>query len=77
MNYLYLLDQAHQQIFEVRWAPGPENIVNYHTEKSNSTHNSYVIPYYLHLWHFTIVLPKSKAPSTLRGCAKTTLAHDY
>ncbi len=57
-----------QNIYEICWHPGQENLADYQSKHHTGAHHRNVCPWYIHQENSPRVLPRVVAPSTLKGC---------
>jgi len=68
MRYFWVGDKEAQDIYEVKWHPGQENLADYQSKHHIGSHHLAVRPWYLHDINSPLVLPRAVRPSTLKGC---------
>jgi hypothetical protein len=71
MRFFWIGDEIGQQMYNLKWDPGQENLADYQSKHHIGSHNTAVRPWYLHLENSPRVLPQAKWPSTLKGCVGT------
>ena len=71
MRYFGVGDKEAQDVYDVNWQPGQENLVNYQSKHHTGAHHQAVCPWYLHEQSSLLVLPRATRPSTLKGCVGT------
>ena len=71
MRYYWILDQIKQDSFNVLYAPGLENLVDYPSKHHTYAHNICVRPYYVHMPNSPCYLPRAPPPRVLLGCVYT------
>ncbi len=60
-----------QDMYELSWHPGQENLVDYQSKHHMGSHHINVRPWYLHMENSPRYLPQAQRPSTLKGCVGT------
>ena len=73
MRHHWVKDRAAQKQFRVHWAPGSENLADYHTKHHAPIHHQRVRPLYLHQKNSPPTIPQAISSSPLQGCVKTCL----
>jgi hypothetical protein len=69
MRYFWVGDKEAQDIYDIKWHPGQENLADYYQSKHHlGSHHQAVRPCYLHEINSPLVLPRATRPSTLKGC---------
>jgi hypothetical protein len=73
MRFFWIGDKIAQQMYDLKWHPGQENLANYQSKHHIDSHHTAVRPWYLHLENSPRprVLPRAKWPSALKGCVGT------
>jgi hypothetical protein len=71
MQYFWVGDKVAQDIYNLSWYPGQENLANYQSKHHIGSHHQAVRPWYLHQADSPRVLPRALRPSTLKGCVGT------
>jgi hypothetical protein len=71
MRFFWIGDKNAQQMYDLKWYPGQENLANYQSKHHIGLHHTAVRPWYLHLENSPRVLPWAKRPSALKGCVGT------
>jgi hypothetical protein len=71
MRYFWVCDKEAQDIYDVKWHPGKENLADYQSKHHPGAHHTAVRPWYLHEHNSPLVLPRASRPSTLKGCVGT------
>jgi hypothetical protein len=71
MRFFWIGDKIAQQMYNLKWHPGQENLANYQSKHHIGLHHTAVRPRYLHLENSPRVLPWAKRPSALKGCVGT------
>jgi hypothetical protein len=68
MRYFLVGDKEAQDVYEIKWHPGQENLADYQSKHHIGSHHQAVLPWYLHEINSPLVLPRAARPSTLKGC---------
>ena len=68
MRYFWVGDKETQEIFELLWHLGLENLADYQSKHHAGSHHAAVRPYYLYMENSPRILPRALWPSTLKGC---------
>ncbi len=71
MRFFWVGGKVAQNMFELRWHPGQENLADYQSKHHVGSHHIAVRPWYLHTENSPRVLPRALRPSTLKGCVGT------
>ena len=71
MRFMWVGDKIAQQMYELIWHPGQENLAEYQSKHHVGAHHVYVKPYYLHMEYSPRFLARAVKPSTLKGCVGT------
>ncbi len=71
MRFMWVGDTVSQEMFDLTWHPGIENLVDYQSKHHVESHHVKVRPYYLHMNNSPRVFPWALRPSTLKGCVGT------
>ncbi len=58
-------------MYALHWHPGQKNLANYQSKHHTGAHRAAVCPWYLHEPNSPLLLPRAKAPSSLKGCVGT------
>jgi hypothetical protein len=58
-------------MYALHWHPGQENLADYQSKHHTGVHHEAVCQLYLHVPNSTLILPRAKVPSTLKGCVGT------
>jgi hypothetical protein len=64
-------DKEAQEMFELLWHPGLENLADYQSKHHPWSHHTADRPYYLHMENSPRILPRALLPGTLKGCVGT------
>jgi hypothetical protein len=71
MRFFWVGHKEAQNIYEISWHPGQENLADYQSKHHTGAHQRNVRPWYLHQENSPRFLPRAIAPSTLKGCVGT------
>ena len=71
MRFFWVGDKVAQNIYDIIWHPGQENLADYQSKHHAGAHHVNVRPYYLHMDNSPRFLPRAVRPSTLKGCVGT------
>jgi hypothetical protein len=71
MRYFCVCDKVAQDVYDVKWHPGKENLADYQSKHHPGAHHTAIPPWYLHEVNSPLVLPRASRPSTLKGCVGT------
>jgi hypothetical protein len=71
MRFMLVGDKVSQEMFDLTWHPGIENLADYQSKHHLGSHHVKVRPFYLHKDNSPRVLPRALRPSTLKGCVGT------
>jgi hypothetical protein len=71
MSFFWIGDKVAQDMYQVAWHPGQENLADYQNKHHMGSHHVAVRPWYLHTENSPRYLPKAERPSTLKGCVGT------
>ncbi len=71
MRYFWVCDKVAQDVYDIKWHPGKENLADYQSKHHPGAHHTAVRPWYLHEVNSPLVLPRLSRPSTLKGCVGT------
>ena len=71
MRFFWISDKIAQEMYQVVWHPGQENLADYQSKHHPGGHHVAVRPWYLHMDNSPRVLPRALKPSTLKGCVGT------
>jgi hypothetical protein len=71
MRFFWIGDKIAQQMYDLKWHPGQDNLADYQSKHHIGLHHTVVRPWYLHLENSPWVLPRAKQPSALKGCVGT------
>ena len=71
MRFFWIGDKVAQDMYQVAWHPGQENLADYQSKHHIGSHHVAVRPWYLHTKDSPRYLPWAVRPSTLKGCVGT------
>ncbi len=71
MRFFWISDKIAQEMYDISWHPGQENLADYQSKHHPGGHHVAVRPWYLHMENSPRVLPRALKPSTLKGCVGT------
>ena len=71
MRFFWIGDKIAQEIYDISWHPGQENLADYQSKHHVGAHHKAVRPWYLHQEDSPQYLPRAVRPSTLKGCVGT------
>jgi len=71
MRFFWIGDKVAQDMYQVAWHPGQENLADYQSKHHIGSHHVAVRPWYLHTKDSPRYLPRAERPSTLKGCVGT------
>ena len=71
MRFFWIGDKIAQEMYDVSWHPGQENLTDYQSKHHTGGHHKAVRPWYLHQADSPQFLPRAVRPSTLKGCVGT------
>ena len=71
MRFFWVGDKVAQEMYDLSWHPGQENLADYQSKHHVGSHHVNVRPYYLHMDNSPQYLPRALRPSTLKGCVGT------
>ena len=71
MRFFWIGDKVAQDIYDVSWHPGQENLADYQSKHHTGAHHRAVRPWYLHMENSPWYLPRAACPSALKGCVGT------
>jgi hypothetical protein len=71
MRFFWTGDKVAQDMYQVAWHPGQENLADYQSKHHVGSHHVAVRSWYLHTENFPRYLPRAERPSTLKGCVGT------
>jgi hypothetical protein len=77
MRFIWIGDKIAQQMYDLKWHPGQENLANYQSKHHIGLHHTAVWPWYLHLENSPRVLPRAKRPSALKGFLEPSMMGTY
>jgi hypothetical protein len=65
MRYFWVGDKEAQDICDIKWHPGQENLADYQSNHHLGSHHQAVRPWYLHKINSPLVLPRATRPGNL------------
>jgi len=72
MRFFWIGDKVAQNMYQVAWHPGQENLADYQSKHHIGSHHvAGVRPWYLHTQDSPRYLPRAVRPITLKGCVGT------
>ncbi len=71
MRFFWVGDKVAQDMYDLTWHPGQENLADYQSKHHAGSHHVKVRPYYIHMDNSPRILPRAMRPSTLKGCVGT------
>ncbi len=71
MRLVWVGDKIAQDMCEVSWHPGMENLADYQSKYHLGSHHVNIRPWYLHMKNSPRYLPRAQSQSTLKGCVGT------
>jgi hypothetical protein len=71
MRFFWVGDKIAQNMYDVSWHPGMENLADYQSKHHLGSHHINVRPWYLHMENSPCYLPRAQSQSTLKGCVGT------
>ena len=71
MRFFWVGDKVAQDMYDLTWHPGQENLADYQSKHHAGPHHVKVRPYYIHMDNSPRLLPRAMQPSTLKGCVGT------
>ena len=71
MRFFWVGDKVAQDMYDLTWHPGQENLADYQSKHHAGSHHVKVRPYYIHMDNSPRLLPRAMRPSTLKGCVGT------
>ena len=71
MRFFWIGDKVAQEMYNIPWHPGMENLADYQSKHHIGLHQVAVQPYYLHQESSPRILPRATRHSTLKGCVGT------
>ncbi len=71
MRFFWVGDKVAQEIYDITWHPGMENLADYQSKHDIGLHHAAVRAYYLHQENSSRILPRATRHSTLNGCVGT------
>ncbi len=71
MRFFWVGDKIAQNMYDISWHPGIENLADYQSKHHIGSHHVRVRPWYLHMKSSPRYLPRAQSRSTLKGCVGT------
>ena len=71
MRFFWIGDKIAQEMYNLQWHPGQENLADYQSKHHIGSHHTFVRPWYLYTNDPPRVLPWAERPSALKGCVGT------
>jgi hypothetical protein len=71
MRFFWVGDKIAQNMYDVSWHPGMENLADYQNKHHIGSHHVRVRPWYLHMENCPRYSPRAQSWSTLKGCVGT------
>ncbi len=71
MRFFWIGDKVAEEMYDITWHPGMENLADYQSKHHTGAHHRAVRPYYLHQENSPRILPRATRHSTLKGCVGT------
>ena len=71
MRFFWIGNKVAQNMYQVAWHPGQENLADYQSKHHVGSHHIAVRPWYLHMENSPWYLPRAERPSTLKGYVGT------
>ena len=71
MRFMWVGDKVAQEMNELIWHPGQENLADYQSKHHIGVHHVNVRPYYFHMENSTRFFAQAVRPSSLKGCVGT------
>ncbi len=71
MRFFWIGDKVAQDIYDLSWQPGQENLADYQSKHHVGSHHIAVRLWYLHMANPPRVLPRAARLSTLKWCVGT------
>ncbi len=71
IRFFWVGNKKAQNIYGISWHPEQENLADYQSKHHTGAHHRNVRPWYLHQENSPRFLPRTIAPSTLKGCVGT------
>jgi hypothetical protein len=71
MQFFWVGDKVAQEMYDITWHLGMENLAEYQSKHHIGLHHAAVRPYYLHQENSPRILPWATRHSTLKGCVGT------
>jgi hypothetical protein len=71
MQFFWVGNKVAQEMYNLSWQPGQENLADYQSKHHVASHDINVRPWYLHLKNSPRLLSRAQKPSALKGCVGT------
>ena len=71
MRFFWIGDKVAQEMYNLQWHPGQENLADYQCKHHIGLHHRMIRPWYLHTATSPRVFPRAERPSALKGCVGT------
>jgi hypothetical protein len=71
MRFFWIGEKIAQEIYDVSWHLGQENLADYQSKHHIETHHKAVCPWYWHEADSPWLLLRAARPNTLKGCVGT------
>jgi hypothetical protein len=71
MRFFWVGDKIAQNMYDISWHPGMENLADYQSKHHIGSHHVRVRPWYLHMDNSPQYLPRAQSQGTLKGCVGT------
>ncbi len=71
MRFFCIGDKVAQDMYQIAWHPGQENLADYQSKHHMGPHHVAIRSWYLHRENSPRYLPRAERPNTLKGCVGT------
>ncbi len=71
MRFFWVGDKIAQNMYDVSWHPGMENLADYQSKHHLGSHHINIRPWYLRMENSPCYLPRAQSQGTLNGCVGT------
>ncbi len=71
MRFIWVGDKVAQDMYNLKWDPGMENLADYQSKHYVGSHHAAIRPYYLPQNNFLRILPCALRPSSQKECVRT------
>jgi hypothetical protein len=71
MRFFWIGDKVAQEMYNLQWHPGQENLADYQSKHHMGSHHAFVWPWNSDMANSPPVLPRAETPSALKGCVGT------